>query len=89
MGRTLIFVKLRHEPGMRAIVYGRVTGGGPAMTSERGLLPQRMRQQEPKPDEQGDLMVESEDDDYPEDVSDPDGQPGAECSNYIPRYATT
>lgn len=59
------------------------------MTSERGLLVQRMRKQEPKQDDQGDLVVESEDDDYPEDESDSDDQPGAECSNYIPRYATT
>lgn len=61
------------------------------MTDERGLPPQRTRQLEPKPepDEQGDLLVESEVDDYLEDLSGPDGQPGAECSSYIPRYATS
>lgn len=59
------------------------------MTSERALPAQRMRQQEPEPDEQGKLMVNSQHDDYPEDELDPDGQPGAECSSYIPRYATT
>lgn len=59
------------------------------MTSEQGLPTQRMRQQEPKPDEQRDLIVESQHDDDPEDELDPDGQPGAECSSYIPRYATT
>jgi hypothetical protein len=48
-----------------------------------------MRQQEPEPDEQGELIVEAQHDDYPEDELDPDGQPGAECSSYIPRYVTT
>lgn len=60
------------------------------MTKERELQPQRTRQQEPnpEPDEQCDL-VESLRDDYLEDASEPDGPPGAECSSYIPRYATS
>jgi hypothetical protein len=59
------------------------------MTSERGLPTRRVLQQEPKPDEQGEMIVESQLDDYPEDELDPDGQPSAECSGYIPRYVST
>lgn len=60
------------------------------MTSERELPTPRVRQQGPQPNEEVELTVESRHDDYyPEDDSDRDGQPGAECSSYIPRYATT
>ena len=55
------------------------------MTDERGLAP-GMRRQEQNPDEQGDPAPVSVDDDHPDDESDPDGQLGAECSTYIPRY---
>jgi hypothetical protein len=58
------------------------------MTSERGLPAQRMHHM-PKPDEQGELIAHSQHDDYPEDELDQDDLPGAECSSYIPRYATT
>jgi hypothetical protein len=58
------------------------------MTDEGALAPE-VRRQEQKPAEQGDPTAPSVGDDYPDDESDPDGQLGAECSSYIPRYVAT
>lgn len=61
------------------------------MADERGLPPQEARQLEPVPEpgEQGHHLLESEGAVYPDDIADADGHPGAECSSYIPRYATS
>jgi len=55
------------------------------MTDEQALAPE-VRRQEQNPDEHRDPAAVSVDDDYPDDESDPDGQLGAECSTYVPRY---